>query len=122
MLEPPCHLQDSTLKWCARGIDNKLLRMLPTEIQNAIHMLLIIWATGFTPESLKTSNTILVDKNRGDETEVSSYYRTIGLTNTLYKLWTRLITNKHADAFHTQHHTRQLATAHTNIPSTNSKR
>ena len=40
----------------------------------------------------KISNTILVDKNKGDETEASSY-RPIGLANTLYKLWTRLITN-----------------------------
>ena len=48
----------------------------------------------------KISNTILVDKNKGDETEASSY-RPIGLANTLYKLWTRLITNtiyKYAEA------------------------
>ena len=38
------------------------------------------------------SNTILIDKNQGDETE-ASFYRPIGLANTLYKLWTRLITN-----------------------------
>ena len=46
------------------------------------------------------SNTILIDKNKGDETDASSYHQ-IGLANTLYKLWTRLITNtlyKYAEA------------------------
>ena len=48
----------------------------------------------FTPKAWKISKTILIviDKNKGDETEASSY-RPIGLANTLYKLWTRLITN-----------------------------
>ena len=71
---------------------NELLRMLPAEIQNTIHMLIIMWATGFTPKSWKTSNTILIDKNKGDETEVSSHCP-IGLANTIYRLWTHLITN-----------------------------
>ena len=67
--------------------------MVPTEIQETIHMLFITMrATGFTPKAWKISNTILVDKNKGDETEASSYHP-IGLANTLYKLWTRLITN-----------------------------
>ena len=73
---------------------NELLPMLPTEIQESIHMLFIImWATGFTPKAWKISNTTLINKNKkGDETKASSY-RPIGLANTLYKLWTRLITN-----------------------------
>ena len=63
--------------------------MLPTEIQETIHMLsIIMWATGCTPKAWKISNTILIDKNKGDETEASSY-RPIALANTLYKLWTR---------------------------------
>jgi len=75
------------------GIVNELLHMLPTEIQETIHMLFIImWATGFTPKAWKISNAILIDNNKGDETKASSY-RPIGLANTLYKLWTRLITN-----------------------------
>ena len=82
--------------------------MLPTEIQESIHMLFIImWATGFTPKAWKISNTILIDKNKGDETEASSY-RPIGIANTLYKLWTRLITNTlriSRSKLHTQHHT-----------------
>jgi hypothetical protein len=66
--------------------------MLPTEIQETIHMLFIImWESGFTPKAWKISNTKLI-KNKGDETEASSY-RPIGLANTLNKLWTRLITN-----------------------------
>jgi hypothetical protein len=52
-----------------------------------------MWATGFTPKAWKISNTTLINKNKkGDETKASSY-RPIGLANTLYKLWTRLITN-----------------------------
>ena len=76
------------------GIVNELLHMLFTEIQETIHMLFIImWATGFTPKAWKISNTTLINKNKkGDETKASSY-RPIGLANTLYKLWTRLITN-----------------------------
>ncbi len=67
--------------------------MLPAEFQDTIHMLFIImWATGYTPKAWKTSNTILIDKNEGDETSVSSY-RPIGLANTLFNLWTRMITS-----------------------------
>ena len=55
-------------------------------------LFIIMWATGFTPKAWKISNTILIDKNKGDETETSSY-RPIGLANTLYKLWTWLNTN-----------------------------
>ena len=51
-----------------------------------------MWAAGTTPKSWKVSNTILIYKEKGPETDVASY-RPIGLANTLYKLWTRLITN-----------------------------
>jgi hypothetical protein len=65
--------------------------MLPTEIQETIQTpFIIMWATGFTPKAWKISNTILINKNRGDEMKA---YRPVGLANTLYKLWTRLITN-----------------------------
>jgi len=75
------------------GIVNELLRMLPHEILEIIHKLFVImWATRITPTSWKTSITILIDKNKRAETDVSSY-RPIGLAITLYKLWTRLVTN-----------------------------
>ncbi len=51
-----------------------------------------MWDTRITPTSWKTSITILIDKNKGAETDISSY-RPIGLANTLYKLWIRLVTN-----------------------------
>ena len=44
------------------------------------------------PKDWKASETILVYKETGLETDVAPY-RPIGLANTLYKLWTRLITN-----------------------------
>ena len=62
-----------------------------------------MWANGFTPKAWKISNTILIDKNKGDETEVSSF-RPIGLAKTLLKLWTRLITNTRYEYAETQHH------------------
>jgi hypothetical protein len=51
-----------------------------------------MWATGITPKDWKASETIMIYKEKGPETDVASY-RPIGLANTLYKLWTRLITN-----------------------------
>jgi hypothetical protein len=53
-------------------------------------LLILAWATGFTPKAWKTSNTILIDKNKGNETEVSLYC-SFCLANALYKLWTCLI-------------------------------
>jgi len=83
--------------------------MLPTEIQETIHMLFIImWATGCTPKAWKISNTILIDKNKGDETEASSY-RPIGLANTLYIQTMDASNHKHSlricrSKLYTQHH------------------
>jgi hypothetical protein len=51
-----------------------------------------MWATGITPTNWKASENILIYEEKGPETDVASY-RPIGLANTLYKLWTRLITN-----------------------------
>jgi len=51
---------------CPDGIVNELLRMIPCEILEIIHKLLVImWATRITPTSLKTGITILKDKNKG---------------------------------------------------------
>eukprot|EP00983_Pelagomonas_calceolata_P006955 226313-Pelagomonas_calceolata.AAC.2 len=67
--------------------------MLPHEIQKKHQQTFRHHvATRLTPVSWKTSDTILIDKNRGEWTEISSY-RPIGLANTLYKLWTCIVTN-----------------------------
>jgi hypothetical protein len=44
-----------------------------------------------TPTSWKHSTTILLYKNKGTITSLK-YYRQIGLENTIYKLWTRMVT------------------------------
>ena len=84
--------------------------MLPTEIQETIHMLFInMWATGFTPKAWKISNTILIDKNKGDETEASSYRPSGWLSK--YPLQTMDASrHKHSlricrSKLYTQHHT-----------------
>ena len=51
-----------------------------------------MWATGVTPQAWKRSETVLIDKNIGEETQITSY-RPVGMANTLYKLWTRMVTN-----------------------------
>ncbi|KAJ9528899.1 hypothetical protein QJQ45_000456 [Haematococcus lacustris] len=52
------------------GIENEIIKMLPWEMRDTIHQLFIImWATGCTPTTWKTR-----------------------LANTIYKLWTSLIT------------------------------
>ncbi len=67
--------------------------MLPHEFQDTIHKLFVIMqATHISPIPWKISNTILIDKNRGAETDISSY-RPIGLANTLHKLWNQLVNN-----------------------------
>ena len=62
-------------------------------MRQTIHALFILmWAPGITPKAWKTSEMVLIDKVKGEETELSSY-RPVGLANTLYKLWTRMVTN-----------------------------
>ena len=71
-------------------------------------LFIIMWATGCTPKAWKISNTILIDKNKGDETEASSY-RPIGLANTLYIQTMDASNHKHSlricrSKLYTQHH------------------
>ena len=47
---------------------------------------------GLTPQAWKISKTVLLDKNKGEETQIT-LYRPVGLANTLYKLWIRMVTN-----------------------------
>jgi len=45
-------------------------------------LLMRMWTAGFTPKAWKTSDTILIDKNKGDKTQVS-LHRPIGLADIL---------------------------------------
>ena len=51
---------------------------------------MIMWATGCTPHKWKESYTVLSYKNKGNILELD-YYRRIGLENTMYKLWTKVV-------------------------------
>jgi hypothetical protein len=65
--------------------------MLPVEVKKLIHKLFVVmWATGVTPTAWKHSNTCMIYK-KGAATDPMSY-RPIGLANTVYKLWTRVVT------------------------------
>jgi hypothetical protein len=44
------------------------------------------------PDRWKDSHTVLLFKNKGTILDLN-YYRRIGLENTLYKLWTKLVQN-----------------------------
>jgi len=92
------------LKTLARGkapgpdnVSNEILQALPDEGKQAMHNLIrIMWATGLTPHSWKESMTILLFKHKGTRLQLQ-YYRRIGLENTMYKLWTRMVTFALAD-------------------------
>jgi hypothetical protein len=74
------------------GIVNEIIKALPDDCKQAIHMLFqIMWATGITPTAWKESTTVLLYKHKGSITNLR-YYRRIGLENTIYKLWTRMVT------------------------------
>jgi len=49
--------------------------MLPPIFSQTIHKLFtIMWATGYTPETWKTtSETVLIDKEKGDETDITFF-------------------------------------------------
>jgi len=92
------------LKTLARGkvpgpdkVANEILQALPAEGKQALHnMIRIMWATGLTPTSWKESMTVLLFKHKGTPLDLK-YYRRIGLENTVYKLWTRMVTFALAD-------------------------
>ena len=74
------------------GVENEILQMLPCSLQQCLHKLFIImWTTGVTPTSWKTSHTCLLNKEKGDQTLIKNR-RPIGLLNSTYKLWTKLTT------------------------------
>jgi hypothetical protein len=53
-------------------------------------LMMLMWATGCTPDRWKESNTILLFKNKGTILNLD-YYRRIGLENTVYKFWTKVV-------------------------------
>ena len=97
------HIKNPTIfRRCLRGsklgktpgpddICNEILRYLPQTLQMSIHkMLVLIWLTGHTPHNWKESKTVLLYK-KGDPLDLSNF-RPIALANTLYKLWTGVLT------------------------------
>jgi hypothetical protein len=78
-------------------VPNEVLLALPDVAKQALHnMTRIMWATGLTPDSWKASSTILIYKHKGSPLHLT-FYRRIGLQNTVYKLWTRMVTYAMAD-------------------------
>ena len=71
-------------------------------MQQAIHkMFILMWMTGHTPDHWKQSHTLLLYK-KGDPLQLSNY-RPIALANTLYKVWTGVLTqvmSMYAEHFH----------------------
>jgi len=73
------------------GLPNELLRALPAALQSTIHDLLkVMWVQAHTPKTWTESVTVLLPK-AGDALLLSNK-RPIALANTLYKLWTSLVT------------------------------
>ena len=72
-------------------IPNEVLKFLPTQLHRAMHsMFVAMWLTGDTPDSWKSSHTVMLYK-KGDHTDAGNY-RPVGLACTVYKLWTALLT------------------------------
>ena len=73
-------------------LENEVIKMLPYEMRDTLHQFMtVMWATRCTPTTWKTSDTCLLYKDKGSPTDLASY-RPIGLANTIYKLWTALVT------------------------------
>ena len=72
------------------GIINELLKHSPPIFKDSLHYYFIaVWFTHTQPWT--NSNTILLHKKQ-DPLDLNNY-RPIGLTNTLYKLWTSILTD-----------------------------
>jgi ribonuclease HI len=73
------------------GIPNELLRWLPEDVHTAIHGLLAqMYRTAYIPQEWCESVTVLLHK-KGDPLDPSNY-RPIGLCNTIYNLYSALLT------------------------------
>ena len=74
------------------GIPNEILKLMPPSFMEALHLFFVLmWLTASTPTAWKHSITKLFHK-RHDRMLLQNY-RPIGLNNTLYKMWTRFLTN-----------------------------
>ena len=84
------------------NINNEMLQFSPELLKQAVHkMFILIWLTGHTPDRWKQSRTLLLCK-KGDPLQLGNY-RPIALANTLYKVWTGLLTSAlstYAEHFH----------------------
>jgi ribonuclease HI len=73
------------------GLPNELLKALPDALQTTIHDLMkVMWVKAHTPTDWTESVTVLLPKP-GDALLLKNK-RPIALANTMYKLWTSLIT------------------------------
>jgi exonuclease III len=99
-----CHLAHSKQPG-PDGIVNELLQILPPPLQTAIHdIMIIMWISGHTPDAFKASDTIVLYKSGAKSDPCNPKdYRPIGLANSLYKLWTCMITetlSTYAEKYH----------------------
>ena len=91
------------------GIINELLQNLPGDLLMAMHaMFCCMWLAGHVPQGMKQSNTVLLYK-KGDRTDIGNY-RPIALANTIYKLWTSMVTDTlsmYAENYNLIHNTQE---------------
>jgi hypothetical protein len=84
------------------GIPNELIKHLPDDWHTLIHnVFILMWVLGKCPSSWKLSHTIMLYR-KGDPTFPGNY-RPIGLSQTIGKLWTKVITSILCD--YASHHT-----------------
>ena len=72
-------------------VPNEVLKYLPEDMLYCLHaMIQLIFKTSSTPTCMKSSNTVLLYKDKGDPTELKNY-RPICLSNTISKLYTGML-------------------------------
>lgn len=74
------------------GITNETLKLLDNHtISHIAHTMALVYTTGIAlPSHLTHSHTIIIPKN--EDTQYPKNYRPISLANTIYKLYTKTIT------------------------------
>lgn len=73
------------------GVPNEVLKHMPKVFHDNVHALFVyLWEQRVTPKQWKTALTILLYK-KDDPRQVKNH-RPIGLLNTIYKLWTTIVT------------------------------